>query len=177
MPRRWSSKKDVKSVVSQTVVDNSVGLVVQRDASLSSAPNSVDDEKAGQLWKFNQPLQTQQEFVISASYEQGASLKKLTSATKQSLRDAVLDNVNRQLPKQYPGYRQVSQQDITVNDIQATRVVFEYTSTQTRIKQQLLLLFKNSDTVVYIKAQARAGDYDDLNQHYFEQIFSTAKFQ
>ncbi|HTE58518.1 MAG TPA: hypothetical protein VK694_07270 [Verrucomicrobiae bacterium] len=177
LSRRWLDKKDVKSMTYQMVVDNKVGLVVRRDAALNSVPNSADDEKAGQLWEFTQPLQAQQEFVVSASYEQGASLKKLTSVTKQSLRDAVMDNVNRQLPKQYPEYHQISQQDTTINGIQATRVVFEYTSTQIKVKQQLLLLFKNGDTVAYMKAQARAEDYDSLSQHYFEPIFSSAKFQ
>ncbi|HTE21845.1 MAG TPA: hypothetical protein VK674_02285 [Candidatus Limnocylindria bacterium] len=171
-------KNNGKSVAKvETVNSEPVGMIIERDTSLVQSTPEKEDEESGQMWRFVQPADSQQQFVVSSYYEQGASLKKLTSLTKMPLKEAVLDNVSRQLPQQYPEYKELSQKDITVNGTQATEIVFEYVSQNIPVRQRLLLLFKNSDTVVYIRGQAKAAEYDDINSKYFAPLFASSKFE
>jgi hypothetical protein len=175
-----SDKPTPNKKVANTIVvkDDHVGLVINRDASLRTKPADKEMVKEiGQLWDFRQPANSQQEFAIDANYEQGESLKKLTGYTKQSLRDSVINNVNLQLPKQYPSYEEVTQRNLTVNGVEANETIFEYLVSGVKVRQRLLLLFKNSSTAVYIRAQAPAEDFTKVNKRYFEPIFSSAKFE
>lgn len=173
-----STKGDVKSAASmETVTSERIGMTVQKDISLEQQSVSGDDEAKGRLWTFTSPASSQQEFMIDANYEQGASLKKLTGYTKQSLRDSVVTNVNLQLPKQYSEYKELTQRNVTINGIEANETVFEYDSEGVKVKQRLVLFFKNSDAAVYIRAQAKADEYDEVNSNYFEPIFSSVKFE
>lgn len=168
----------VKSAsVLKTIKGEAVDLVVRSGPSLVGKTVSKDNQDRGQLWSLVQPKGSKQEFVIDANYEQGDSLKKLTGFTKQSLRDSVVANINVQLPKQYPEYKELTQRNLTVNGFEANETVFEYTTSGIRAKQRLLLLFKNSDTAVYIRAQAKLDEYREINERYFEPIFSSAKFE
>jgi hypothetical protein len=179
LARRGNSdgnKQLVKNATTTSLSDSQVGLVVNRDASLTEKSISKEDSQKGQLWEVTQPTGSRQEFVINAFYEQGDSLKKLTGYTKQPLRDSVMASINLQLPKQYPGYKELIQRNLTVNGTDASETIFEYTNSGARIKQRLLLLFKNSDTAVYIRAQAKAEEYEAINTQYFEPLLTSAKF-
>jgi hypothetical protein len=164
------------SVTMEVVKSEQVGMTVKRGASLRQTTLTQADQRAGKLWEFAQPADSAQQFVINAFYEQGASLKKLTGYTKQSLRESVVANVNLQLPKQFPQYKELTQRDLTVNGIEANETIFEYVNGGVRIKQRLLLLFKNSETAIYIRGQAKADDYEEVNDRYFEALFKTATF-
>jgi hypothetical protein len=169
--------KEVKNATTTTIYSSRLQLVVQRDASLVEKKLSPSSEAKGQLWEVTQPESSMQPFVINAFYEQGVSLKKLTGYTKQSLRDSVVSNVNIQLPKQFPEYRELTQRNLTINGIEANETIFEYTNARARVKQRLVLLFKNSDTAIYIRGQARSEDYEEINSRYFEPLISSAKFE
>jgi hypothetical protein len=171
------NKPATKESNAKTLADREVGLVVERDPSLLQKNVSEQDKNTGRLWSLTQPKDSRREFVVDANYEQGDSLKKLTGYTKQSLRESVVANVNIQLPKQYPEYKELTQRDLTVNGFQANETTFEYVTSGVKVRQRLLLLFKNSNTAVYIRAQARASDYSGLNKRYFESIFSSATFE
>jgi patatin-like phospholipase/acyl hydrolase len=167
----------VQSVASvKTLRSEEIGMIVERGASL--VPKELDraSQDAGQLWALSQPNDSRQEFVIDANYEQGASLKKLTAVTKQSLRDSVVTNINLQLPKQYPEYKEIVQRNLSINGIDANETIFEYVSNGVKIKQRLVLYFKNSDTAVYIRAQAKADEYEAANDQYFEPLLMSVKF-
>lgn len=168
-------EKDTNTVV---VKDDQVGLAISRDASLrTKRPDKETVKEIGQLWDFRQPANSQEEFAIDANYEEGESLKKIATFTKKPLREAVVENVNLQLPKQYPQYEELTQRNLTVNGFEANETVFEYVVSGVKVKQRLLLLFKNSSTAVYIRAQAPAKDFTEVNKRYFEPIFSSAKFE
>jgi hypothetical protein len=172
------SSSDVKTASSsETVKSERIGMTVRKDLSLVQSTLKSKDEQKGKLWEFTQPASSSQQFVIDSNYEQGASLKKLSGYTKQSLRDSVMGNINLQLPKQYPNYKELTQRNLTVNGIEANETLFEYVNSGVRVKQRLLLLIKNSDTAVYIRAQARADEYDGINRQYFDPIFASAKFE
>lgn len=169
------AKKDTNTVL---VKDDQVGLAVKRDASLKTKVAAAQTvQERGQLWNFSQPTNSQLEFAIDANYEQGESLKKIATFTKKPLREAVVENVNLQLPKQYPGYEEITQRNLTVNGFEANETVFEYVVSDVKVRQRLLLLFKNSSTAVYIRAQAPAEDFTEVNKRYFEPIFSSAEFE
>ena len=165
------------SIATVTVVSELTGFRVERNQELIEGPLDENDKESGQLWRFVQPEGSDVEFRITARYEQGASLKKLTNVTKQSLRDAVLGNVDLQLPVQYPDYEEVSRLNTVINGIEASEIVFTYNSNEQHIKQRLVLLFKNSDTVVYMQAQALESDFEELNQRYFESLIVSAYFE
>ncbi len=167
---------DVKRAASVEVVKSEeVGMTVERDASLEQSTYEKDEEPK-QLWRFTQPVDSRQQFVVSSYYEQGATLRKLASLTKMSLKDAVLDNVSRQLPQQYPGYKKINENNLEVNGAQATEIVFQYVSQDIPVRQRLLLLFKDSDTVVYIRGQTKATEYNAVNGRYFDPVFSSVRF-
>lgn len=165
------------SVKGASVVAPQVGLRVYRDPTIIEQAIDEDEEAKGQLWKLTQPAEAKEEFQVTAVYEQGVSLTKLTRLTRTSLREAVVGNINLQLPKSYAGYTKISQRNLNINGVEANETIFEYQSRGTRVRQRLLLLFKNSDTVVYLRGQVRSVDYDTVNEKYFEPLFSSAKFE
>lgn len=152
------------------------GLEVELDKTLVKQSVSQADKEQGQLWRLVQPEGSKQQFAISAHYESGESLKKLTAATGLPIREAVIGNAQLQLPKQYPSYKLVNQKNLTLNGTEATEMIFEYESQNITIRQRLLLLFKNSSTVVYIRAQARTADFDEVNSRYFTSLIKSVKF-
>lgn len=173
----WGSTDTKGATNSKSIHARAVNMTVEADESLLQKTVSQEGQEAGQLWELAQPADGQQEFVVNAFYEEGESLRKLTGYTKQSLRDSVVTNINLQLPKQYPEYKELTQQNLTLNGLEANETIFTYKTSDVLVKQRLLLLFKNSDTAVYIRAQAKANEYDQINKKYFEPIFSSAKFE
>lgn len=165
------------SVKGATVAAPQIGLQVHTDSALTQQALSDDARSKGQLWLFTQPVGVSEEFQVSAAYEQGTSLTKLAGVTRMPLREAVMSNVNMQLPKNHEAYKRISQRNLSVNGVEANETIFEYRSRGTQVRQRLLLLFKNSDTVVYIRGQAVASEYDMVNERYFEPLFSSAKFE
>ncbi len=166
-----------KSTDKTVVKSNAVGLSVERDVFLVQKSLTPEETQKGKLWEFTQPKTSAQQFLIDADYEQGTSLKKLTAYTKKSLRESVVDNINIQLPQQYPEFKQISQRNLTVNGVEANETIFEYVNAAIRVRQRLLLLFKNNDTAIYIRAQAKADEYAGISRHYFEPMLSSAKFE
>lgn len=162
---------------SERLASGETGFVVERDTSLQQKQVSSEESSSGMLWRLSQPADSKQTFEITATYDDDPSIKKLTAVSGKSTREAVMDNVNIQLPKMFPEYKEISQRNTIVSGIEASETIFEYVNQGIAVKQRLLLLFKNSDTVVYIRGQAKASDYDSLNAKYFDPLFNSAKFQ
>ena len=171
------NKDAVQGSTTKALSDETTGLTVAKEASMVEQSVNEGNKKAGQLWQLRQPEDSQHVFEVTAAYEQGASLSKLTAVTRKPLRDSVVDNINIQLRKQYPEYKQVTQRNLTVNSLEANETIFEYVSQGVKVKQRLLLIIKNSDTAVYIRGQAKAAEYDEVDSKYFEPLFNSAKFQ
>lgn len=150
--------------------------MVERDPALAEEVTTSQEKQSGQLWKLTQPSNSTP-FKVSAHFEQGESLKKLTALSKKPLKDAVLENVEKQLRQQYPSYKDVSKKDTSINGITATELTFTYVSKEVQVTQKLVLLFKNSEMVVYLRAQAKASDFTQIDEKYFKPLFNSARFK
>lgn len=172
------ASSDVKSAATMDEIKSDrVGLVVDKDKSLRRLVLTEEDEEKGALWRLIQPADSIQEFGIDANFEQGDSLRKLTAYTRQSLRDSVVSNVNVQLPRQFPGFKEISQRNLSINGIDANETIFEYSSGKDKIKQRMVLIFKNSDTAIYIVAQTKSSNYEEINSKYFEPLIQSVKIE
>ena len=153
-----------------------LGLTVRHDPALVASNQATALTAAGTLWELRPPAGATP-FVITADYEQGDSIKKLVAGSKKSPRDAMADNLNRQLPQDYPGYKLVSKRNLSQAGSDGLELQFTYTSEGQTVRQRLLLLLKNDSAAAYIRAQALTSDFDALDTKYFEPILTSARYQ
>lgn len=154
------------------------GMSVTVNPDLQQRAVGGSERQKGKLWAFEQPAGTRPEFSITAVYSEDPTIKKLASVTNKLTTEAVLDNVTRQLQKQYDqhDYDFRSKNTFSINGYDAAEVVFEYTSSSKVVRQRVVLVFRNQTSVVYIRGQAETTAYDMMNAKYLEPLLASVKF-
>ncbi len=159
--------------------EQKTGFSFSYPADLTMGALTPGDDKEHIVFRATQPSAATTPFLITARYETGLQL--VSSVSKQKVIDIVLAGAQRSLPKRFPEYTQVSSRRFQLAGLDAAEIIYTYTSpvdklTKETIKQRLLLIAQDTNTAVYLSAQARAGDYDRVNGDTFDRVFKSAHF-
>jgi len=151
--------------------DPTTGLTIDYRSDLEIAANSTPQE--GVLFNL---AKSDPRMQITSWLEEGDSIARLNILDKP-LNQLMIYNAKKQINDIYSDVKITDEKLVTINGLEGGEVVFNYTSSGgIKTTQRLLVLVKDTDTVITIAAQAYQERYDEVNKDYFDQIMSSAKF-
>ncbi len=140
---------------------------------LELSKEDIADNFLDRMTKFNND--GLQEMLITVRNEKRFNL--VSGLTKKEPVDVILDNIAKNYPQRFPGYKKLRQQKFTTAGVEAAEVVFVYDSPSgQKAKQHILVLMRTKDEAVYVAYQALEKDFDRLDTTYFSLMRKSIKF-
>lgn len=105
-------------------------------------------------------------------------LRLPTSLTKQEMIPMLLGNIEAAYPQRFPDFKKESERTFEQAGKKAAELLFIYTGPAGEsIKQRLFIIAYDGDTALYLAAQSKEADFDELNHKYFNRMFASLKFE
>lgn len=150
--------------------------VVSYPASARAEELSGEDRNFKVVLRIREGEQDQEPYLVSMRYEEG--LRAAANTTNRPPRDLILASAERALPQRFPEFSKVGEEKLELSGKEAAIITFTYKQPQGElIKQKLLILVRDDDTALYISAQAKERDWQELEQKYFARIFRSLRFE
>lgn len=167
----WYSQK---STGWHTFSDPATRVVFEYPPSLVSQPIREADLKDKIIFRASEQA-GDTPVLVTLRYEDG--LRVLTNLVQRDLLDILVGNSDTMHPERFPGYQKISQQQFERHGKKASETIFTYRNPAgERIKQRLLIIVRDDDLAVYLAAQAREVDFDELSRRYFARMFQSLRF-
>lgn len=143
-------------------------IELKYSARLVPGTMSEQDKKDKVVLRLKQP-QKEPELLVTLRYETG--LKPIATTSKQDLRDALADTLDKTYPKRFPQYQRISSRNFDVDAHRASELIFTYKSPAGEtVKQRFILIVINDDKAAYLSQQSKENDFEQLNRRYFDTI-------
>jgi len=169
------TQADVQPQLS-TFHHDETGVSVDYAAELQVEALSDQDKKDLIVFRAAHPQGSTTPFLITLRYETGLRLP--ARAAKTDTIDLIVDGAAKALPSRFPAYHQVSERRMQHRDHEAAEIIFTYKGPSgERAKQRLLMVVKDDNTAFYLTGQTKEGDYDQIADKYFNQVFDSFRFE
>jgi hypothetical protein len=134
---------------------------------------STEDKESKVLVRINRVEEPP--FLITLRYEDG--LRLVTSLTRQDLIPMLLGNIDKVYPQRFTDYKSLSTRQFEQDGHKAAEIIFTYDGPAgEKVKQKFLIVDIDGNQVLYIAAQVKEVDFDQVNKRYFDRIFQSLTF-
>ena len=142
--------------------DPTTGLRISYQSDLKLVPY-VPPSKDSVLFNLTK---ADPKILVTAWYKEAEKSKALN-----------LEDIISKLDDSYKEVNVTSQKPVTINGYEGGEVIFTHVSAGLPTTQRLTVLAKDDKTSVTIACQSLTSDFENINNQYFNEIVSSAKFE
>ena len=104
-----------------------------------------------------------------------AGIQKVANLTKQDVLEMLIANARKALPLRYPGFQLMGIEQAEVNSKKSAELTFTYKNNGELLRQKMLMVLRDSDTVLYVSIQAKDSEFDNLYHNNLDTVVRSLK--
>lgn len=156
--------------------NSEIGISLEFNADDLLLTQSDPNLESGVFARIQERENIEPALLVSLRLQSG--LSRAAGNTRTSSLELVTDAIKRSYPNQFPDFQEVNERNIMLDGLQAFRYVFSYQSPAGEAIQQVTYTVELSDDeVLLVNMQTLQGEFEEVNERYFQPIIDSLELQ